>query len=338
MAKPYMAQSGYVGTARQTASGTYVTPTKYHYVTEASIEANTDLIIPDPEIGTGRDIVDGSVHAGTVNWGGTLGFYIRPESIGHILLGAIGAVTSSGLAGISGGYGHTFTFENDLIPFSLEQAVGDTGLETIGYNDVKFQNFHIEAAAGELVTGSAEILATQATAGKTRQTPSYETSPIMTFAGGSIVVDSGAMSVKSVSMDIANNIADDDFRIGSRTMSSMVEKRREISASLEIVPTDNSVFRQAIFGSSSATTVSGLQTTFGGALFLRFETAAKIPGSATVGYQLDFTFSKAMFRPSSFSGANDDMITQTLEMIVVDTSSATVGTVVLRNTSANYAT
>ena len=339
MAKPYMAQSGYIGTARQTASGTgaYTTPTKYHYITDASIEPSGDLIIPDPEIGGGRDIVDGSVQPGTISWGGGINFYVRPESIGHFILGATGAITSSGLDGISGGYGHTFTFENDLIPLSLEEKVGD-GLEVIGYNDVKIQSFHIEAAAGELVTGSADVIASNAVAGKSEQTPSFETSPIMTFAGGSIVVNSGEMSVKSVSLDIANNIADDDFRIGSRTLQSLVEKRREISASVEIVPTDNTTFRQTVYGGSSATTVSGLQTAFGGALFLRFETAAKIPGSATVGYQLDFNFTKAMFKVADFSGANDDQITQTLDMVVVDTSTATVGTVVLRNTTANYAT
>lgn len=337
MAKPYMAQSGYIGTARQTASGTYVTPTKYHYVTDASIEPNGDLIIPDPEIGGGRDIVDGSVHPGTISWSGGINFYVRPESIGHFILGSTGAVTSSGLAGISGGYGHTFTFANDLIPFSVEECIGD-GLDVIGYNDVKFQNFHIEAAAGELTTGTVDIIASNAVAGKTQQTPSYETSPIMTFAGGSVVINNAAMSVKSVSLDIANNIADDDFRIGSRTLQSLVEKRREISASVEIVPTDNSIFRQAVYGSSSATTVSGLQTVFGGALFLRFETAAKIPGSATVGYQLDFNFPKAVFRVSDYSGANDDQITQTLDMLVVDTSNAAIGTVVLRNTTENYDT
>ena len=189
-----------------------------------------------------------------------------------------------------------------------------------------------------MVTGSTDIIASNAVAGKTEQTSSFETSPIMTFAGGSVVVNSGAMSVKSVSLDINNNVADDDFRIGSRTLESLVEKRREIEASVEIVPTDNTVFRQTIYGSSSATTVSGLQTAFGGALFLRFETAAKIPGSATVGYQLDFNFPKAMFKIADFTGANDDMITQTLDMIVVDTSDASVGTVTLRNTTENYAT
>jgi hypothetical protein len=45
-----------------------------------------------------------------------------------------------------------------------------------------------------------------------------------------------------------------------------------------------------------------------------------------------------MFRVSNFAVAGDDMITQSLDMLVVATSSASVGTVVLRNTTANYAT
>ncbi len=45
MTKPYMSQSGYIGVAKQTASGTYVTPAQYMYVDSISIDAQTEELV-----------------------------------------------------------------------------------------------------------------------------------------------------------------------------------------------------------------------------------------------------------------------------------------------------
>lgn len=327
-----MSQSGYVGLAKQTASGTYVTPAQYMYVNSVDINPNTDLLIPDPEIGTGRDIVNTSVHVGPINWSGSIDFNLRPEAIGLLLLGATGAVTSSGITGAA--KGHTFTFENDLIPLSIETNVGD-GLEIFGYTDSKVNTLHFEAAQGEIVTGTADIIAINQTSGKTNQTETFETSPVFTYQSGSVILDSAEISVKSFSFDINNNIQDDDYRFGSRTLASLVERRRELAASLEIVPTDSNTFKKAVYGSASATTVSGLQTTYSGALFLRFESAYKVPGT-TVPYQLDITVPKAVFRTAPFAVSGDDMITETLDLLPVAVGSAKPATIVLRNSTTSY--
>lgn len=334
MAKPYMSQSGYIGLAKQTASGTgaYTTPAKYMYVNSVSIEPDTDLLISDPEIGSGRDIIDSSVLVGPIKWTGSLDFNVRPEAIGLLLLGATGAVTSSGITGAA--YGHTFTFQNDLVPLSIENSVGN-GLEVFGYSDCKVNTLHFEAAAGEIVTGNAEIIAIQETSGKTNQAETFETSPMFTYQSGSVILDSGEISVKSFSFDINNNIADDDFRFGSRTLASLVEKRRELAASLEIVPTDSSVFKKSVYGASTATTVSGLQTTYSGSLFLRFESAYKVPGT-TVPYQMDITIPKAVFQAAPFTISGDDMIVETLDLLPVKQSGSDIATIVLRNSTSSY--
>ena len=334
MAKPYMSQSGYIGIAKQTSSGTgaYTTPAHYMYVNSAPIEPQTDLLIPDPEIGGGRDIIDNSVLVGPIKWAGSLDFNLRPEAIGLLLLGATGAVTSSGISGAA--KGHTFTFENDLIPLSIEKRAGN-GLENFGYSDCKVNTLHFEAAAGEIVNGSAGIIAIQETSGKTVQTPSFETSPVFTYQNGSVILDSGEISVKSFNFDINNNIQDDDFRFGSRTLASLVEKRRELAASMEIVPTDATILKKSVYGSSSATTVSGLQTTYSGALFLRFESAYKVPGT-TIPYQLDITIPEAVFKAAPFTISGDDMIVETLDLLPVKQSGVDIATIVLRNSTASY--
>jgi len=332
MTKPYMSESGYIGLAKQVASGTYVTPAQYMYVNSVSIEPQTDLIISDPEIGSGRDIIDNSALVGPIHWAGSLDFNVRPEAIGLLLLGATGAVTSSGISGSA--KGHTFTFENDLIPLSIENSVGD-GLEVLGYSDCKVNTLHFEGAAGEIVQGSAEIIAINETSGKTNQAESFETSPMFTYQSGSVVLDSAEISVKSFSFDINNNIQDDDYRFGSRTLASLVEKRRELAASVEIVPTDSNTFKKSVYGSASATTVSGLQTTYSGSLFLRFESAYKVPGT-TIPYQLDITIPKAVFKAAPFTVSGDDMIVETLDILPVKQSGSGIATIVLRNSTASY--
>lgn len=334
MPKPYMSESGYIGLAKQTASGTgaYTTPSQYMYVNSVSIEAQSDLLISDPEIGSGRDIISTSALVGPVKWAGSLDFNVRPESIGLLLLGATGAVTSSGISGAA--KGHAFTFENDLIPLSIENSVGN-GLEVFGYSDCKVNTLHFEGAAGEIVKGTAEIISIQETSGKTNQAETFETSPVFTYQSGSVILDSGEISVKSFSFGINNNIADDDFRFGSRTLASLVEKRRELAASLEIVPTDSNIFKKSVYGSASATTVSGLQTTYSGALFLRFESAYKVPGT-TVPYQLDITVPSAVFKTAPFTISGDDMIVETLDLLPVKQGTNSIATLVLRNSTSSY--
>ena len=104
----FNSNQGYIGLAKQTASGNYTTPTKFMYVNSFDVSPQGESLIPDPEIGSLRDIPD-SVQVGPISWAGSVDFYVRPEAIGLLLYSALGAVTSSGIVGESGAYGHTFT-------------------------------------------------------------------------------------------------------------------------------------------------------------------------------------------------------------------------------------
>ena len=328
-----MSEEGYVGIAKQTASGAgaYVTPAKYMLVESISMEPEEKLLIPDPEIGSGRDITD--AYVGPIKWTGSIEFKLRPEALGLLLLGATGAVTSSGISGNA--KGHTFTFENDLIPLSIEKKVGD-GLEVFGYNDTKVNSLRIECAAGELAKGSADLVSIQETSGKTAQTPTFETAPIFTFAGGRVNLDGGSISVKALSFEIKNNLVDDDYRIGSRLLGSLTEKRRELSASLDIVPEDSKTYKKTVYGSQNATTVSGLQQTFKGALHFSLESAdgVYIPGT-TQKYTLDVDIPSAVFRSAPIPTSGDDLIVETLEMLPIK-GTQPIGTITLRNSIASY--
>ncbi len=329
---PYMSEEGYVGLAKQTASGpsAYVTPSHYLYVNSIAIEPDDNLLITNAEIGSGRDITD--AYEGTVKWSGSMDFVIRPEAIGLLILGAMGAVTSSG---IGAGYGHTFTPKNNLVPLSVEKKVGD-GLEVFGYNDTKINDLKIECAAGALAKGSVDLISVQETAGKTANTPTFETAPVFTFAGGRVNLDDSSVSVKNLSFEIKNNIVEDDYRIGSRILGSLAEKRRELTATIDIVPEDSKTYRKSVYGSPTATTVSGLQQTFSGAFHFSLESAdgVYIPGT-TQKYTLDVDIPKAVFRKAPIPTSGDDLITETLEMLPIK-GAGDVVTITLRNGVSSY--
>lgn len=336
MSNAYMSEEGYIGLGRQTGSGAsnYKTPSSYMYVKSCDIGPESDLMIPDPEIGTGRDITE--AYVGPVKYTGKIEFDLRPNAFGYLLLAATGAVTSSGIAGQTGAYGHTFTFQNNLIPLSIEKKIGD-GLENIGYIDSKVNSLHIECAAGEFVTGSADILALDEVSGKTIQTTTFGTDPIFTYDGGSVVLEGSPISVKSLSFDINNNLVDDDFRIGSRKLQSSEEKRRELSASVDIVPTDYNTFRKTYYGSTSATTSSGtgVQDTYSGSLFAKFSTAKSVANGLTQKYEMEINIPKAIFRTAPLPVSGDEMIVETLEMLPVK-GTQDISTIVIRNGKANY--
>jgi len=337
---PFSSNEGYVGFARQTASGTYVAPTRFLYVKNIDITPDNNIMIQDPEIGGIRDITD-NVQLGTIGWGGNIDFDARPEGIGHLVLSAMGAVTSSGIAGQSGAYGHLFTPESDCLPISIEKRVGGnstaTLLDVFGYQDCKVNTLRFECAAGEMVTGTAEVVAIEERSGKTNQTATYGTDPIFTFVNGIVNIEGVSYSVKNLSFELNNNIDTEDFRIGQRTRQTLIEQRRELSATLDIVPTDANVFKNAYFGSTGDTAVANTQTIYKGTLFIRFENP-KVIGATSQKYSMDITIEEAAFRTAPLPMSGDDMIIQTLEMLPVKASGSNIVTIAIRNSIENYAT
>lgn len=323
-------QEGYLGIAKQVASGTYVTPAKYLYANSIDISPDDSLIITDSEIGGGRDIV--AAYSGTLKYSGSVEFNLRPEAVGYFILGVMGSSTSSG---IGAGYGHTFKFAGTVPPLSIEKKVG-SNLEVFGYTDVKVNSFRIECAAGEVAKGSVELIAINETSGKTAQAATFEIAPVFTFAGGKVTLEGTDTSVKNVSFEIKNNIVDDDFRIGSKFLGQLQERRRELSAAIDVVPTNSNIYKKATYGSEGATVASGLQQTYSGALHLSFETAdgVYIP-STTTKYTMDIDIPIAVFKFAPLTLSGDDLIVETLDLLPIK-GTLDIATITLRNSTASY--
>ena len=270
MPEPFVSNDGFIGLARQTASGAgnYVAPSRYLYVDSFDVNPNSEPLIPDPEIGSSRDIQDNSIRVGAISWSGECSGKLRPDSVGLLVLSALGGASSSGISGDA--YGHTFVPTDNCLPLSITKRVGDQGnpMDVFGYTDAKVNVLRFEAAAGELVTFNAEFIAIEERSGKSNQTPTFETGPIFSFVDGEVVLEGTSISLKNISVELNNNIVDDDFRIGTRLLASTVERRRTITATLDVVPTDANIFKKTVYSGTGNTSVSDTQLVYSGSLFL----------------------------------------------------------------------
>lgn len=108
-----------------------------------SLDTNRDLLIPDPEIGGGRDVVD--AYLGAVVWSGDYEFYARFNALMTLLYGALGekyvknpggtaeVTTLTGTGTISGGT-WTITYSAQTtaaIPFDASAAQVQSALEAL---------------------------------------------------------------------------------------------------------------------------------------------------------------------------------------------------------------
>jgi len=317
----FKSQPSTLGLRTQSAKGTYADPGAaspnqgvFIRYTGGGLAANRDLMIPDAEIGGNRDIPDAAL--GPVSWGGDFNGYARMEFLATIMKGVLGSAVDSGTTAT--GFTHTITpVDATALPWlSVEEDVGDV-FEKFRYIDAKVNTLHLEAEATGYLMTTFNLLALTQTAGNT-QTPSgsqrWDTSPLLVGTNITVTYNGASLPAKSFSMDINNNLEDDDFRLGSLTLPDAVEKRREVTMGVTIRPQDSSLWKQAVYGSSAATAPSGGAATKQQAV-ITITSYEDIPG-ATVGtkYVTTITVPKAAIAPFSVEPNNDDVLQTDLEI------------------------
>src|SRR6478736_6459551 len=144
----FSSQSGQVLLRSQAVQGTYQADTGTTGVgvklRGGSLGPSRELMIPDPEIGGGRDVVDATL--GAVSWSGDYEMYARVDAVTPILKAGLGSaaapVTTTGVTT------NTIT-PNDVgaMPFlSIEENIGGS-LETFNYTDCVVNTMHFECDA-----------------------------------------------------------------------------------------------------------------------------------------------------------------------------------------------
>ncbi|QBP30299.1 major tail protein [Gordonia phage Jormungandr] len=277
------------------------------YRTGGSMTPNRELMIPDAEIGGGRDVPDALL--GPISFGGDIEFYTRFTSIGVLLKAALGApVSAAGTA--TGTTVHTFTpTDATTLPFlTVYERIG-ADLERILYTDCVVNTLHLESDADGYLTGTAGLIGCRGLFG----TPDVDVSDVLdetTITVGTniqVLYDSANIKPKSFSIDINNNFEDDDFRLGSFYLEDLTPKRREINGSLTLRHETKDLMRQALLGSSSATQAGGLTTKK--PIKIVISTYGEIPDSdPATPFGLELEFPETVFEPFGFEPAGDDIL------------------------------
>lgn len=286
-----------------------------------ALGADRDLMVPDAEIGGGRDI--GDAYLGPVKWSGDYEFYARVDSLATLMKAAMGTAAAPVTA--TGVTTHTITpSDGAQLPFlSLEEAIGSS-LEVYNYTDAVVNTLHLEGAADGYLMGTVGLIAAKQVAGATSTDVSTNTDQLPLIVGTNITLTYNGVSMdcKSFSLDLNNNFEDGDFRLGSLYLGSLVPKRRELTLSVSLTESSSALWRQATYGVSSATAPGGLTTKQ--QVVLTCSTYETIPASTPpTAYSLTLTIPKVILQPYGFSVSGDDAIVDDISMQAVRPALAT---------------
>lgn len=272
-----------------------------------ALATNRDLLVPDPEIGGGRDVQN--AYLGSAAWSGEYETYPRINSLTTFIAAAFGTsavVTATGVSTAT-----VTPSDAAQLPFlSIEEYIG-AGLECYNYYDAVVNTFHLEAAANGYLMGTFGMIAKHQAAGATPTdvTDLTDNGPLIVATNIAITYNSIALSAKNFTFDLDNQFEDSDFRIGSFYLGDLTPKRRNITASFDIRETSSALWRQATYGISSATAVGGLTTEQ--ALVITADSYEHIP-TTTTAYEAKLTIPNYILSPYSFASSGDDVIEDTV--------------------------
>ncbi len=322
----FSSQSGAVIVGSQATAGTFkadmATTGLAVKLRSGSLAGDRELLIPDPEIGSGRDIAD--AYLGTVGFGGDYEMYARMRAVGFFLKQALGVVNSAATAGApaNSAYTHTITPTDGQLPyFSVYEEISDS-LEKFNYTDCVANTFHLEAEANGYLMGTVGILGRLNAADVTDLDPTtlFDNSPLIVGTNITVTYNGITLPASSFSFDINNNVEEDNYKLGDFYRKNLTAKRREITASINMRHETKTTFHQAMYGTTTATSAGGLTTKQ--PLVITAVTYEKI-GASTVPWGITLTLPKVIFQPFAYGPSGDDVLENDIDMQAVRPSTAT---------------
>lgn len=311
----FNSQSGQFGMGIQTLKGTAVAATRFMPLRSGGLGGDRALLIPDPEIGGGRDVQN--AYMGPVAFSGDVEFYPRMEALAMLLYGVLGAKNSTSDSGPPVVGTHVITPADTIPWFTVEERVGNQ-FESFQYTDTKVNSLHMEAEATGYLTGSANMIALGGVSGFTEQvSPDFDESPMM--VGTNIVFEFGGadLHARSFSVDLENNIENDDFRLGSLFLYDAVAKRRMGRIGANYRPEDATLWKQAMWGGSAFTTPQGGRAYRGPATITMttFETIGdEVAGTP---FSVEFEIPACVIAPHKVTPSGDDIIGSDIELTMI---------------------
>lgn len=330
----FSSQAGAVLLRTQTAKGTF--PADFDAeavglkIRSGALGANRDLLVPDPEIGGGRDTSD--AYLGAISFSGDYEYYVRLEALATILGAALGD-TDTVWDPVAMVGTHTITPSDAAqLPFLAVQEQIGAGLDNFNYTDAVVNTLHFEAEANGYLMGTAGLIAAkQAPTLTPVLAPEFDNTPMIVGTNITVTYNGVTVPAKSFSMDINNNFEDDDFRLGSFFLGDLTPKQREITAQLSIRHDAKEMWRQATYGTSAAVAPGGLVTKQ--PLVVNMTTYEDIVGSVPpVKASLQITIPKCVISPFAYGPSGDDVLENDLDLRGLRPDPATpILTAVLKN-------
>lgn len=259
-----IAQTGYVALATQTAKGTPATVTGANALRVTSFNASgqAERLDDDAEIGGGRDAAASSATMGGFSISGEAEGLFRAETFGLLLLAAGFTADAPVQDGTSGAYTHTFRPANAAKYLTIASRWGNTDAVRL-LSDVLVDELSWALDANGKVTWSASLIGATEEYGVAPVVPTFETGPVANYAGSAVTLDGlGTYRFESVGLSVANNIADDEYVIGSRMLDDMTPGDREVTMTGTIkvgnnTPKVTDLYRAAVYGDKAATEPGG---------------------------------------------------------------------------------
>lgn len=222
---------GFVSLAKETTFGqANSTPDVFLPVKSADMNTDPQVYYPE-EIRASRSKKKGIAIANSHE--GSLEMDAEPVSLGHLLLAALGAVTTTGEAAP---YTHVFKPANTLPSYTYTRF--DTIMSKVA-SGAKFDTLTLSVEAGSdgVMTAEADLVIKSIADGGAAATPAYtDKSP---FAFSQVTVEKGGSvndNITSVELDIANNLKDDTYTLGqSKDVHQIGEGMREVTGSVEML-------------------------------------------------------------------------------------------------------
>lgn len=299
-------------------------------IRSGTLAPSRDLLIPDPEIGSGRDITD--AYLGAVSYAGDYEMYCRGQAAALYLKAVLGSASSVVVGTATATVGtHTITPVDGQVPiYSVYEEIS-SALDRFQYTDGVVNTLHFESEANGYLMMTAGMIAKRQTMG-VADIPGdalYDNTPLT--VGTNIILTYAGVSVpaKSFSLDINNNFETDDFRLGSFYLGDLTAKRREVTASMSLRHESAAIMRQAVNGTSAGTVAGGLTTK---APLTITCTTYEVIGTSVTPYSVAFTLPNVILTPFAFEPSGDDVLESDVGMQAVRPALGTpVLTAVVKN-------
>lgn len=312
----YQSQAGHVIFRTQADKGTFLDPGAGGVAMRTksgSLGGVRELMIPDPEIGGGRDIPDALL--GPVAYSGQYDFYLRLNSFATLLAASLGSVVSTPDSPAAGANSHVIEpidGVHDLPWLSIEEKIGD-GLDGFHFTDARVNTLHVEADAKGYAQGTVGLVALfgRAVGASVTAEPAFDTTPLI--VGSKVTVSFGGEDLrgKSFKLDINNNMEEDDFRLGSLTLGDAIPKRREITIGTTVRPTSRDLWRRAMYGDPDSDEPGGIVLKDN--VTITFQ-SYEVIGATAVVYSLSIELGVCAIKPFEQKPSGSDVIQFDLEI------------------------